>query len=128
MPNPMKPSTTSSTKSLRSSLVALLLIGSLGLTGCATQTGLLSPDDLYPVELTTCAPEPKVPERPAPGQPRPDDVKAGYVKDLRAAWGDCSDDVAGIKDRKARYAVQYENDKGGFLTKLFPKKLKEDKK
>lgn len=101
------------------------MIGSLGLTACATQTGLLSPDDLYPSELTTCAAEPQVPERPAPGQPRPDDVKAGYVKDLRAAWGDCSDDVAGIKDRKERYAAQYQNETGGLWTKLFPKKVKD---
>jgi len=128
MLNPNKPKTPSSTRSLRSSLVALLLIGSLGLTGCATQTGLLSPDDLYPAEFTTCAAEPKVPERPAPGVPRTDEAKAEYTKDLRGAWADCSDDVAGIKDRKARYQVQYDNAQGGFLTKLFPKKLKEDKK
>lgn len=92
-------------------------------SACATPaTGLLSPDDLYPSELTTCAAEPAVPERPAPGQPRTDEQKAGYIKDLRASWADCSDDVAGIKDRKERYTVQYENAKGGFLSKLLPKK------
>lgn len=94
-------------------------------SACATtQSGLLSPDDLYPSELTTCASEPAVPARPAPGQPRTDEQKAGYIKDMRAAWADCSDDVAGIKDRKERYKVQYDNAKGGFLSKLWPKKTK----
>lgn len=71
---------------------------------------MLPPDDLYPAELTSCADEPTVPPRPAPGVRRdPTDVSY-YIGDLRNAWADCKDDVNGIKDRKERYAKQYRDE------------------
>jgi len=68
---------------------------------------MLPPDDLYPTELTSCADEPKVPARPAPGVARDPTSVAYYIGDLRNAWADCHDDVDGIRDRKQRYAAQY---------------------
>lgn len=89
------------------------------MTGCATQTGLLSPDDLYPEALTVCKKEPAVPPRPAPGVPRSEEAKSDYVKELRGAWADCSDTVTGVKERKAAYKRQYDAERNP-LTKLWP--------
>jgi hypothetical protein len=89
--------------------------------GCSTtsRTVLLDPDALYPVELTSCAAEPAVPPRPGPGLARTDEAKAEYTRDLRQAWGDCHDTVAGVADRKARYKLQYDNEKASGLGKLW---------
>lgn len=78
-----------------------------------------TPDDLYPPTLMVCAPEPAVPARPNATAPRDDTAKATYVTDLRGAWADCSDDVSGIKDRKARYAEQYDQANKGAISKFF---------
>ena len=85
---------------------------------------MFAPDDLYPAELTQCADEPRVPARPAPGVARDPTSVAYYVGDLRNAWADCHDDVAGIRDRKARYVKQYEDEQRSplerGLRKLWP--------
>lgn len=61
-----------------------------------------------------------VPPRPAPDQPRSDEDKAKYTRDLRLAWADCSDTVASTADRKERYRKQYEDaNKKGFFSRLF---------
>lgn len=78
-----------------------------------------APDDLYPPTLMVCAEEPVVPARPSPTAPRDETAKANYVTDLRGAWGDCHDDVSGIKDRKARYAEQYDQAQKGGVAKFF---------
>lgn len=96
----------------------------LGLSACSTVSGLPRPDDLYPTALTACQDEPKVPSRPAPGQPRPDAVKGQYIKDLRGAWADCHDTVAATKTRKDLYQHQYDTTQGTFWDKLFHRHAK----
>lgn len=80
---------------------------------------MLNPDDLYPQELTTCADEPTVPPRPAPDQPRSDEDKATYTKDLRGAWADCHDTVNSVGVRKGLYKQQYDDSKRGSLGKIW---------
>lgn len=81
---------------------------------------MLSPDSLYPAAITSCADEPAVPPRPAPGQPRPDEVKAQYTGDLRAAFVDCKDTVGATAKRKADYAAQYQAATEPAWKKLIP--------
>jgi hypothetical protein len=59
---------------MRSKLAIAFAMGVavIALSGCTTTVGLLPPDNLYPKALTFCADDPKVPTRPAPGQPRTD--------------------------------------------------------
>lgn len=73
------------------------------------QTVLLPPDDLYPVEITSCQDEPSVPARPAPDQPRPPEAVAGYITDLRGAWADCHDDVKATALRKDLYQERFKD-------------------
>ena len=109
MLNPIKNSTRSWTKSLKSSAAALML--ALSVSACATvQATLPNPDSLYPVEMTTCADEPAVPPRPQPGEARSETVKAGYVAELRAFGVDCKDTVDAWHARRERYVLQWEQE------------------
>lgn len=49
-----------------------------------------------PPSLLTCAAEPRPPELPPPGLER-DRIVLAYVLAMRAAWGDCSAKIAGVK-------------------------------
>jgi hypothetical protein len=89
------------------------------LSGCTTTVGLLPPENLYPKILTTCADDPKVPPRPAPGQPRTDGAKADYLKNLHGAFQDCHDTVGGWADRRALYVKQYNTQTKGYLRNLW---------
>lgn len=115
----MKPST-DARKRKPARLAALLLATSLLLTACASSpTVLLSPDSLYPDSITECRDEPVVPARPAPGQPRLDEDKAAYDRDLHGAWADCHDTVGETKKRKADYAEQYKRETESPLRRFF---------
>jgi hypothetical protein len=78
------------------------------LTGCVTDSGLIPPDTLYPDALTTCAPDPAVPPRPADGSPRSDKDKATYMSQLHTAGQDCRDTVAETAQRKRLYQQQFD--------------------
>lgn len=49
-----------------------------------------------PPSLLTCAAEPSAPQLPAPGIER-DRLVLGYVLALRAAYGDCAANLAGVR-------------------------------
>lgn len=94
------------------------MLAAASLSACSTpRNHLLSPDSLYPVELTVCAPDPAVPPRPAPGPdgkpaPRDDKAKGEYIKDLHDAGQDCRDKVTGVKERRDLYVQQYNANQG----------------
>lgn len=100
-------------------LAFAMAVAVVALSGCSTTVGLLSPDSLYPKALTFCADDPKVPSRPAAGQPRTDAQKAEYIKNLHGAYVDCSDTVAGWRDRRDRYTKQYDSETKGYLRNLW---------
>lgn len=96
--------------------LAFAVVAALALSACSTTVGLIPADDLYPQALTTCAPEPAVPARPADGKPRSDAAKAGYVKNLHSAYEDCHDTVDSWGERRTLYSKQFDqaNSKGFF--------------
>lgn len=95
------------TPSLRKTAAALLL--TLALSACTTAGARLpDPDSLYPIEMTTCADAPVVPERPAPDEPREEPAKAQYVVGLRASFVDCKDTVGDWAGRRDRYVDRWE--------------------
>lgn len=106
------------TKSRMSKLPIIILAASL-LAGCASNTSLIPTESLYPTALTQCAPEPRVPDRPAPDQPRSGRDKATYVKNLHGAYLNCQDVVEGWKERRSLYADQYEHAKYGYFERLW---------
>lgn len=67
-----------------------------------------------------------MPDRPAPGKPRPDAAKANYAGDLHDAWADCHDTVAATAQRKADYAKQYKQATEPAWQKLIPHFGKKD--
>lgn len=79
----------------------------------------LSPDDLYPVEITACKDAPAVPPRPAPDAPRTSEDKAKYDVELRGAWADCYDTVGDVAKRKERYKLRFDQAQAGPLGKLW---------
>ncbi len=82
--------------------------------GCATTgSGVSNPEALIPHELTVCQDAPTVPARPAPGQPRGDDVVSGYIAGLQGAYQDCKDTVASIAARRAALDAQAAAEKPG---------------
>lgn len=96
-------------RSLRSKSAAVLM--ALALSACGTTGAQLPhPDALYPIEMTRCAEDPPVPDRPSPEEPRSETVKAQYVANLRAAGEDCRDTVADWASRRDRYVVQWERE------------------
>ncbi|AFU88007.1 Rz-like spanin [Caulobacter phage CcrColossus] len=97
-------------------LIPLLVV----VTGCSSvPTSLLSPDSLYPDSITSCAPEPEVPARPAPNVARPESVKATYLNGVRWAGADCRDTVAATAQRKIDYKKQYDAATAPAWKKLF---------
>jgi hypothetical protein len=106
---------------MRSKLYLALVMTAavIALSGCTTTVGMIPTEDLYPKALTFCADDPKVPARPAPGKPRTDEQKADYIKNLHGAYVDCSDTVAGWRDRRAKYDKQYTTVTKGYFTRLW---------
>lgn len=101
------------------SLAFAMTCAIIALSGCTTTVGLIPPENLYPKVLTTCADDPKVPARPAPGQPRTDSAKADYLKNLHSAFNDCHDTVGGWADRRALYVKQYDAQTKGYFENLW---------
>ena len=85
-------------------LTAALMCSSAALTGCGNDRVRLAP---APAELTVCADEPVAPDLPAQDWSSIEAAKAvqavrdsaafAYILAMRAAWGDCRADVAGVK-------------------------------
>ena len=66
----------------------------MGLGACGPKT--LAVAVKPPAELLTCSAEPAAPEIGAPGIER-DRIVLAYLLAMRAAYGDCSAKVAGVK-------------------------------
>lgn len=66
----------------------------LSLAGCGPK--VIAVATKPPPELLTCADEPLAPILPSPGIER-DRIVADWLLAMRAAWGDCSAKVQGVK-------------------------------
>lgn len=79
---------------LKLPLIAAMIPLLLGSTACGKKISLKATKP--PPSLLTCSAEPVAPELPAPGIER-DRLVLGYVLALRAAYGDCAANLAGVK-------------------------------
>ena len=73
--------------------LGLTILCAAGLTACGPKPPVATKP---PPELLTCSAEPLAPDVGEPGIER-DRIVLAYVLALRAAWGDCSGNLAGIR-------------------------------
>lgn len=75
-------------------LIAAMTLSTLLLAGCGPK--VIAVATRPPPELLSCAGEPETPTLPAPGIER-DRIVGDWLLAYRAAWGDCSAKVSGVR-------------------------------